>query len=112
MHDLHVKVGKYLMNKHCWERKQHKPSESKSCPYCRLCRHGCTEYMHCDKCNADDSWMKQPISDAELHRVLDYLGSHSGDTRCYRFPKGKRNYRSIHILPMAVAKLRSLLEKS
>lgn len=111
--DLLVRVGKVLMNKHCRSQRSHLPAAAKDCPYCRVCQHGCTELMHCEKCNKDESWRQRPINRAELEQVLEYLKSCGrGPGYLERRPKNKRFHSwGVALIPLAVKRLRELLKE-
>ena len=110
---LLVKVGKFKMNRHCRAAKSHHPSEAKQCPYCRVCPHGCTEYMHCRECHKDESWRHRPLTARELDRAITYLESGGKLGSVVRYPKNLMRFggEPTPLRQLIVAELRRLVQE-
>lgn len=107
---LLVKVRGVRINTYCYAQKRHSLRESKKCPYCRVCKHGITEYGHCDECSSmDQSWRRKPITKAEMAEVIRWLES-TNPGYLERRSGRQRDYTvGVALVPLAVAKLRKLL---
>ena len=104
MNDLVVIRHGVRMNRHC----SHRPSEAKDCPYCDICEHGATAYMHCEECNKDKSWMEGDITDKEMLDLLEELEAHHLGYMERNTPK-RWYHCGPKLMPMFIARVRKAL---
>lgn len=108
-----VKVRGVWMNANCVKHKSHGPKHAGTCPYCQVCEHGQTECSHCEQCTSDHSWMLEPISKAEINKMLDYFATCGVNAYLNeRLPNVTRYYgRGVPLVPLAIKILRELVRE-